>query len=64
MLRASITPEVLMTELTTGARGAAVSSTRPPLALSLPSFCTSDFSVWPVATSFTAARDRIADADA
>jgi hypothetical protein len=25
------------------------------LAFSLPSFCTSDFSVWPVATSFTAA---------
>ena len=32
---------------------AAVSSTRPPFALSLPSLVTSDFSVCPVATSFT-----------
>ena len=43
------------------ARRAAVSSTRPPLALSLPSFLTSALSGWPVATSFTVARDRIVD---
>ena len=33
---ASITPEVLMTESTTWRAAAAVSSTRPPFALSLP----------------------------
>ena len=42
-----------MTESTTWRAAAAVSSTRPPLALSLPSLVTSDFSVCPVATSFT-----------
>ena len=50
---ASITPEVLMTELTTCRAAAAVSSTRPPFAFSLPSLVTSDLSVCPVATSFT-----------
>ena len=36
---ASITPVVLMTESTTARAAAAVSSTRPPFALSLPLVC-------------------------
>src|SRR5262249_62204345 len=41
---ALITPLVLMTESTTVRAAAAVSSTRPPLALILPSLLTSDLS--------------------
>ena len=54
---ASITPLLLMTESTTARAAAAVSSTRPPLALSVPLLVllTSDLSGWPVATSITAA---------
>ena len=52
---ASITPLVLITESTTRRAAAAVSSTRPPLALSLPVLVTSDLSDSPVATSFTSA---------
>jgi hypothetical protein len=48
---ASITPLLLMTESTTARAAAAVSSTRPPLALSLPVLLTSDLSVSPVFTS-------------
>ena len=59
--RASITPVLLMTELTTVRADAAVSSTRPPLALSVPSFLTSALSGWPVATSLHRRADRIAD---
>ena len=50
---ALITPEVLMTESTTCRAAAAVSSTRPPFALILPSLVTSDLSGLPVATSIT-----------
>ena len=50
---ASITPEVLITESTTTRAAAAVSSTRPPFAFSLPSLETRALSVCPVATSFT-----------
>ena len=46
--RASITPVLLMTELTMVRAAAAVSSTRPPLALSLPVFVTSELSGLPV----------------
>jgi hypothetical protein len=46
-------PLVLITESTTARAAAAVSSTRPPLALSLPVLVTSDFKGWPVATSIT-----------
>ena len=52
---ALITPLVLMTESTTVRAAAAVSSTRPPLALILPSLVISDFSGLPVATSLTLA---------
>ncbi len=51
---ASITPLLLMTESTTARAAAAVSSTRPPLALSLPVLRTSDLRVLPVWTSLTA----------
>jgi hypothetical protein len=50
---ALITPLVLMTESTTVRAAAAVSSTRPPFALILPSLETSDLSGRPVATSMT-----------
>ena len=52
---ALITPLVLMTESTTARAAAAVSSTRPPLALSVPLLVllTSDLSGRPVATSMT-----------
>ena len=50
---ALITPLVLMTESTTARAAAAVSSTRPPFARSLPSLLTSDLSGWPVETSIT-----------
>ena len=50
---AVITPLVLMTESTTVRAAAAVSSTRPPLALILPSLLTSDLSGLPVETSIT-----------
>ena len=52
---ALITPVVLMTESTTARAAAAVSSTRPPLALMTPRLVllTSDLSGWPVATSIT-----------
>ena len=50
---ASITPEVLITESTTARAAAAVSSTRPPLAESLPSLVTSEVSGLPVETSIT-----------
>jgi hypothetical protein len=50
---ALITPLVLMTESTTTRAAAAVSSTRPPFALILPSLLTSDLSGRPVATSMT-----------
>src|SRR5262245_28011900 len=50
---ALITPLVLMTESTTVRAAAAVSSTRPPLALILPSLLTSDLSGLPVETSIT-----------
>ena len=58
---ASMTPLLLMTESTTLRAATAVSSTRPPLALSVPSLLTSDFSGCPVETSITLAGDRIAD---
>ena len=58
---ASITPLVLMTESTTCRAAAAVSSTRPPLALIVPSLVTSDLSGWPVATSITLRRDLVVD---
>ena len=59
---ASITPVLLMTESTTWRAAAAVSSTRPPLALSLPSLLTSELSGWPVATSLTCRGDLVVDA--
>ena len=60
---ASSTPLLLMTESTTTRAAAAVSSIRPPFALIRPSLVTSDFSVWPVATSFTCAGDLVVDAE-
>ena len=53
MVSASITPELLMTELTILRAATAVSTTVPPLALSVPAFSTSDLSGLPVATSIT-----------
>ena len=60
---ALITPLVLMTESTTARAAAAVSSTRPPLALSVPLLVllTSDLSGRPVATSMTFVGDAVAD---
>jgi hypothetical protein len=50
---ASITPLLLITESTTARAAAAVSSTRPPSALSVPLLSTSDFRGFPVLTSRT-----------
>ena len=50
---ASITPLLLITESTIWRAAAAVISTRPPLARSVPSLVTSDDSGLPVATSIT-----------
>ncbi len=50
---ASMTPRLLMTESTTWRAAAAVSSTRPPLALIRPAFSTSEVSGRPVCTSRT-----------